>query len=86
MHCCAPNQDLFFFDGVAEVKNNDGSEFKQLTIDNFLPRGSILRNSGSGILAMVIYTGSDSKLVLNQGKLKYKKSNTEIKMNKIYII
>lgn len=65
---------------------NDGKEFKQLTIDNFLPRGSILRNASSGILALCIYTGPESKLVLNQGKLKYKKSNTEITLNKIFLI
>ena len=33
----------------------------------------------------MLYTGKDSKLVLNQGKYKYKTSNTEINMNKIFI-
>ena len=71
---------------MVEIMTNDGKELKQLTIDNFLPRGSILRNTGSGILALCIFTGPESKLVLNQGKLKYKKSNTEITLNKIFLI
>ena len=53
----------------------------------FLPRGSILRNSGgAGVLALTLYTGGDSKLILNQGSLKYKASNTDKTLNKIYII
>jgi hypothetical protein len=50
-------------------------------LENFLPRGAILRNSGIGILALAIYTGPDTKLILNQGKLKYKKSNVEKTLN-----
>lgn len=47
----------------------------------------MLRNTGGmGILALCIYTGSDTKLVRNQGTLKYKSSNTERTLNKIYII
>ena len=59
----------------------------QLTLENFLPRGSILRNTGgSGILALALYTGCDSKLILNQGKTKYKRSNTDITLNRIFVI
>ena len=38
----------------------------------------------TGIIALVLYTGSESKLVLNQGLYKYKTSNTEIKLNLIF--
>jgi len=38
-----------------------------------------------GILALVLYTGSDTKLVLNQGNYKYKTSNTEINLNLIFL-
>ena len=37
-----------------------------------------------GVLALVLYTGRDSKLVLNQGKYKYKTSNTEVNLNWIF--
>ena len=38
----------------------------------------------TGIIALVLYTGSESKLVLNQGLYKYKMSNTEINLNLIF--
>lgn len=55
------------------------------TPDNFLPRGATMQGTGAkGILALVLYTGNDTKLVLNQGKYKYKTSNTEINLNIIF--
>ena len=87
VYCSEPNAYLFYFDAVAEIKNADNTnDHRQLGMEHFLPRGSILRNSGSGIFAMTVYTGPDTKLIKNQGKFKYKKSNTEQTMNKIYII
>ena len=55
---------------------------------NFLPRGSIVRNTGGiGILAMTIYTGSQTKLILNQGKTgSHKKSNMEKTTQMMYWI
>ena len=40
----------------------------------------------TGILALVLYTGSESKLVLNQGLYKYKTSKTEINLNLIFLM
>ena len=45
-----------------------------------------MRNTAQGILALIVYTGPDTKLIQNQGKLKYKKSNTDKTLNKIYIV
>ena len=39
----------------------------------------------TGVLVLVLYTGVDSKLVLNQGKYKYKMSNTEVNLNLIFV-
>ena len=87
INCSKPNPDLFHFDGIAQITTKDGQELKQLSIDNFIPRGAILRNAGpAGILALCLYTGPDCKLILNQGKLTYKKSNLEVTLNRIYII
>jgi hypothetical protein len=36
-----------------------------------MPRGSYVKNS-SGVVAMVAYTGIDTKLVLNQGEYQHK--------------
>lgn len=39
------------------------------------------------MLALAIYIGADTKLIQNQGKdLKYKKSNSEKTLNKIFMI
>ena len=38
-----------------------------------------------GVLALILYTGKDSKLVLNQGNYKYKTSNTEVNLNLIFL-
>lgn len=84
--CCKPNPDLFHFDGMTEVAIKGGYELRQLRIENFVPRGSILRNSVKGVLGLVLYTGSDTKLAQNQGKLKFKKSNLDLTLNKIYIV
>ena len=62
------------------------TQILELTLDNFLPRGATMQGTGAnGVLALVLYTGSESKLVLNQGKYKYKTSKTEINLNLIFL-
>lgn len=56
-----------------------------LGIDQFLHRGSYVENSDY-IYAMVIYTGVESKLILNMGKYVYKMSSYEKILNKIMVI
>jgi hypothetical protein len=63
VRCGAPSRDLFFFDGTGQIRKGVKTELNQLNLDNFLPRGSILRNSGNGILALTLYTGPDTKLI-----------------------
>ena len=56
-----------------------------MALENFLPRGATMQGTGdTGVLALVVYTGSESKLVLNQGKYQYKISNTETGLNHIF--
>jgi len=38
-----------------------------------------------GVLALVVYTGNETKLVLNQGRYKFKMSNTEVNLNLILL-
>ena len=59
---------------------------ESLTLDNFLPRGATMQGTGDGVLALVLYTGKDSKLVLNQGRYSYKTSNTEVNLNLIFLM
>lgn len=37
------------------------------------------------MLALVVYTGKESKIILNQGSYRYKFSSIEIAMNKIFL-
>jgi len=37
------------------------------------------------MLAIVVYTGKDSKIILNQGHYSYKYSSIEKKLNKIFL-
>jgi len=37
------------------------------------------------MLAIVVYTGKDSKIILNQGNYSYKYSSIEKKLNKIFL-
>ena len=80
--CATPNQSLFYFEGSISTPEGKMIAF---TPENFLPRGATMQGTGAkGILALVLYTGNDTKLVLNQGKYKYKTSNTEINLNIIF--
>ena len=82
--CSAPDQSLFFFDGSIQLSSAD--EPAALSLDNFLPRGATMQGCGpKGVLALVLYTGADCKLVLNQGRYKYKTSNTEVNLNYIFL-
>lgn len=84
VHCSAPDQSLFYFEGAVQLA--EGGKTSRITLDNFLPRGATMQGSGgTGILALVVYTGADTKLVLNQGLYKYKTSNTEINLNLIFM-
>lgn len=60
-------------------------EHNDLELKNFIPRGSMLKNSDD-VYAMVVYTGPDTKLVLNQGKYKFKNSNLAKTINGFMII
>lgn len=57
-----PEQDLYSFNGTLTVA--DGK--MTLDIKQFLHRGSVVKNS-KYIDAMIIYTGVNTKISLNQG-------------------
>lgn len=56
-----------------------------MDLKQFLPRGAFVKNSGQ-ILALVLYTGVETKILLNAGKYQYKTSSTEKLVNKISMI
>ena len=56
-----------------------------LDLNQFLHRGSFVENSGY-VVAMVVYTGVETKLILNLGQYFFKMSTFEKILNYIYVI
>ena len=50
-----------------------------------MPRGAHVRNSGH-LYLLVLYTGNDTKLILNQGSYRFKQSHVDKVVNKILMI
>jgi len=46
-------------------------EIAELSLQQFIPRGSQVRQSGQ-LFLLVIYTGKDTKQILNEGNYKFK--------------
>jgi magnesium-transporting ATPase (P-type) len=57
-----PNKNIFSFNGILRA----GDSSCELSLKQFIPRGSIVKNS-SKIYGMVVYAGMETKLALNQG-------------------
>ena len=76
IQCIDPDKDIYRFDG----KMIEGENQNELGLLQFVPRGSVLRNS-LNVYAMVAYAGVDTKLVLNQGSYSLKISSVFTKLN-----
>jgi phospholipid-transporting ATPase len=76
-----PNNRLYTFTGKLMLPN--GEEFP-VDNDNILLRGSTLRNT-DWILGQVIYTGAQSKIMMNAQKGRLKQSNVEHVVNYLLI-
>jgi phospholipid-translocating P-type ATPase (flippase) len=75
----APNWHLYDF--LGRFRKNEGSdESWPLGPDQLLLRGSVLRNT-RWVLALAVYTGKDTKLVLNSFRPALKRSTLETRMN-----
>jgi magnesium-transporting ATPase (P-type) len=83
--CDKPDRNLYYFEGIFSVLDSKKNVTDVLKIDlsNFLPRGAIVCNCE--FYALVVYTGKDSKIILNQGHYSYKTSSLEKKLNKIFL-
>ena len=79
--CESPNSNLYYFDGTIQIEDSDGSIQANLGLTQFIPRGALVQNCQ--MVAVVVYTGQDSKIILNQGHYSYKYSSMEEKLNKI---
>jgi phospholipid-translocating P-type ATPase (flippase) len=72
----APNRDIHKFEGRLFV----GDERHSVGISNMLLRGCILRNT-AWVYGLVLYTGHDTKLMMNSTKGRLKRSRVEQHMN-----
>mmetsp|Transcript_89399 Transcript_89399/g.123352 ORF Transcript_89399/g.123352 Transcript_89399/m.123352 type:complete len:232 (+) Transcript_89399:642-1337(+) len=98
VECDQPDKNLYNFtakmltkgstNGNVTVQTDQnllGEQRLNMDLKQFLPRGAFVKNSGQ-ILALVLYTGLETKILLNAGKYKYKRSSTEKLVNTISII
>lgn len=62
-----PHANLYLYNGVCKYLNEDGDVNQEpITINNMLLRGCFLRNTKWAI-GMVIFTGDDTKIMMNSG-------------------
>jgi phospholipid-translocating ATPase len=73
---------LYLYHGVLRYKDATTNEEKQepVTINEFLLRGCAVRNT-SWIIGLVVFTGSDTKIMLNGGDAPTKRSKIEVETN-----
>jgi magnesium-transporting ATPase (P-type) len=70
-----PNQDVQKFEGTLKLTKDP--QTKGLSFENFIPRGSVLRSEG-WIYGLVVYTGMDTKIMMNSQFSRMKTSYLDI--------
>lgn len=78
--CEPPNNNLNKYNGYLNFNNK---KFP-ISNDNMLLRGCVLRNT-SWCYGMVVYAGKDSKLMMNSGPSKFKRTHIDRLMNVLII-
>lgn len=82
INCEAPNEYLYKFEGT--LKFTDGA-IVPLDPDQMLLRGSTLRNT-EWIIGVVVYTGHETKIMMNSTNARAKKSKIQISTNKYILL
>jgi phospholipid-translocating ATPase len=80
IYASKPDADLYKFQGSVEM----GGSQHSLDLKQFLHRGALVKNSNY-LDAVVVYTGVDTKIVMNQGKYIFKQSQLDKAINLITI-
>ena len=77
-----PHANLYLYHGVLRYKDPATDELKQeaVTINELLLRGCALKNT-AWVVALVIFTGADTKIMLNGGATPSKRSKIEKETN-----
>jgi len=78
-----PNNRLYVFEGLLKLKGHPRS----LAVDNqaILLRGSVLKNT-KWTIGLVVFTGQESKLVMNSKAPRLKRSGVEKRVNRYLVI
>lgn len=86
MNTIPATKELYTFEGKIDMKDENGEQIEasDLTLQQFLHKGAIIKNS-ERILALVTYTGVQSKLILNLGSYHFKMSRLEKKLNYVLV-
>ncbi|OMJ67067.1 hypothetical protein SteCoe_35873 [Stentor coeruleus] len=79
--CEEPNPVIYQFSGLLRLENFT----IPLSLQQFLIRGSSLKNT-NWVIGLTVYTGHESKIMLNSVKTKSKFSTLENQMNKQIVI
>jgi phospholipid-translocating ATPase len=76
------HQNLYLYHGVLRYKDAATGDEKQepVTINEFLLRGCAVRNT-SWIIGLVVFTGADTKIMMNGGDAPTKRSKIEVETN-----
>lgn len=87
VECDAPNPNLFQFKGAIHYPRYGTNEelIEPVNIDNVLFRGTTLRNT-KWVIGLVLYTGSETKIMLNSGITPSKKSRIAHELNLLVYI
>lgn len=79
LQCEKPNNRLYRFEG--NIRLQDHIRAVPLDNNNILLRGCALRNT-NWVLTVVVFTGPDTKLMMNSKAPPHKRSNVERRVNK----
>ncbi|KAL6450692.1 DNF1 Phospholipid-transporting ATPase DNF1 [Candida maltosa Xu316] len=81
-----PNPNLYTYQGnIRYYKDGDKEIQEPVTVNNFLPRGCTLRNT-KWTIAFCVYTGPDTKIMLNSGATPTKASRIARELNLSVVI
>ncbi|KAJ3254954.1 hypothetical protein HK103_006751 [Boothiomyces macroporosus] len=76
-----PNPNLYTFNGsITVIKENRDPQYLPIGTSGLLLRGCILRNT-NWLIGLAVYTGPDTKIMLNSGPTPSKRSQVDRQMN-----
>ena len=81
IECQAPNKELYKFEGKLS-RGSGSNDVSAIDVVSLLLRGAKLGGSTKEVAGVIVYTGKQSKLMMNQQDARHKKSSLETMTNK----